>query len=70
MRRIIFIACTTLALGLTSCLSPKKTVATIKGAATMYKASKEIIGKKLAEQKDSLSTGPTVTETPSDTPQN
>ena len=70
MRRIIFIACTTLALGLTSCLSPKKTVATIKGAATMYKASKEIIGKKWTEQKDSLATEPALTETPSGTPEN
>ena len=68
MKRIIFIACT-LALGLTSCLSPKKTVATIKGAATIYKASKEVIGKKWSEQKDSLTTETTVTETPPDTPQ-
>ena len=68
MKRIIFIACT-LALGLTSCLSPKKTVATIKGAATIYKASKEIVGKKMSEQRDSLSVEPVVTETPPDAPQ-
>ena len=68
MKRIIFIACT-LALGLTSCLSPKKTVATIKGAATIYKASKEIVGKKMSEQRDSLATGARAIETPSDVPQ-
>ena len=67
MKRIIFIACT-LALGLTSCLSPKKTVATIKGAATIYKASKEIVGKKMSEQRDSLATGARAIETPSDAP--
>ena len=67
MKRIIFKACT-LALGLTSCLSPKKTVATTKGAATIYKASKEVVGKKMSEQRDSLATGATVTETPPDAP--
>ena len=67
MKQIIFIACT-LALGLTSCLSPKKTVATIKGAATIYKASKEIVGKKMSEQRDSLATVPRAIETPSDAP--
>ena len=68
MRRIIFIAFT-LALGLTSCLSPKKTVATIKGAATIYKASREVLGKKISEQRDSTAIVQTVTETPSGTPQ-
>ena len=68
MKRIIFIVCT-LAIGLTSCLSPKKTVNTIRGAAAIYKASKEVVGKKMTEQRDSLATGATVTETPPDAPQ-
>lgn len=68
MKHIILITCV-LALGLTSCLSPKKTVNGIKMVATIYKSSKEVLHKKWAEQRDSLANAQMATDTLTTTPE-
>ena len=68
MKHIILIT-GILAIGLTSCLSPKKTVNGIKMAATIYKSSKEVINKKWAEQRDSLANAQMATDTLTTTPE-
>jgi hypothetical protein len=68
MKHILLISAI-LALGLTSCLSPKKTVNGIKMAATIYKSSKEVLHKKWAEHKDSLANAQMATDTLTTTPE-
>ena len=59
MKRIILCA-SILSWMLSSCLSPKETITAFKIGAATYKGTKEVIGKKMSEAKDSANVETTI----------